>query len=573
MSLFKENIELIRSNPQQFHISNPAYFFDYDYQYLPTKEDNYTLGIIINNNIVSIHSSYFPEKEASQLVTTFQPQYNTIIILGFGLGYHVKALRSKFPDHRIICIEVDKNQFLKSLDYIELSDFIDIEFYIGFLDYQLPKLNTEGNYNIFYLKSLYKAYQSYYLTIERKLLKQSLYSLNSEWKYQKFQNQSLKIIFIDSSYVLTQECLNAIQLCGHQLEYLHIDQKQCNYEIFIKDLLTLISRFKPDFVLTVNHLGFDKEGRLTQLLSELELPYASWFVDSPNVILSCFSSNISAYCNIFVWDKDYIQDVKDMSYPHVDYLPLATDPKIFYPKNIQGSYKYNVSFVGSSMVYASHKNTQSFIHRSDLLKLIEEISELFIANEYPRVTYALDEYLKTHTVVFDDLEQKEDFLAAVLWRSTQKHRLSGVRKLEKFNPVISGDENWFRLLPATYQIIPERWYYNTLCDFYNQSKINFNMTSLQMKNSVNQRVFDVPACQQLLLTDYKEQLNEIYDCKNDIIVYHHIDEIESLIDYYIKHDSLSNKMKENAYTKVLNGHTYQYRINQMVEVLRKRYKS
>lgn len=573
MSHYKENIEIIKTHPHLFNLCDQAVYFDHEFKYSITKEDNYSLGILINEKFISIHSTYYPMKEADQIISQYSPKSDTITVLGFGMGYHIIALLKKFPKHKIICIEIDKNLFLESLHYVSLSTFLNVEFYIGYTDYQLPKIKNLETSDLFYLKSLQKLYYSYYQTIERKLLKQSLYSLSSEWKYPKFQTENLKIIFLDSSYVLTKECLNGIKSCGHQLEYIHIDQHLSNYEVFIKDLLTLIIKFKPDFILTVNHLGFDKEGRLTQLLSELELPYASWFVDSPNVILSCFSSNISDYCSIFVWDKDYISDVQLLSYPYVDYLPLATDPNIFYPKKKTQQYRYDVSFVGSSMVYASHKNTKSFIHRPDLLKLIEEISNMFIQKKYRRVQDALHDYEIDNQVVFDDIEQKEDFLAAVLWRSTQKHRLSGIMKLEKFNSVISGDENWYRLLPKYFRIIPERWYYETLCDFYNESRINFNMTSLQMKNSVNQRVFDVPACQQVLLTDYKDQLNEVFDCNKDIIVYHDVNEIESLLDFYLARESICQKMAENSYLKVLNGHTYTYRIKQMTEIMRKRYKN
>ena len=44
-------------------------------------------------------------------------------------------------------------------------------------------------------------------------------------------------------------------------------------------------------------------------------------------------------------------------------------------------------------------------------------------------------------------------------------------------------------------------YYKDLPLLYNACKINFNATSLQMKEAVNQRVFDVPACGAFLLTD------------------------------------------------------------------------
>ena len=122
-----------------------------------------------------------------------------------------------------------------------------------------------------------------------------------------------------------------------------------------------------------------------------------------------------------------------------------------------------------------------------------------------------------------------------------------------------------------YRKLPERWYYEDLADFYNQSKINFNMTSLQMKNAVNQRVFDVPACGGFILTDYKEQLNEIYDLSNDIAYFKEIGEIKELVKYYLANLNVCEKMASNARNKVLKAHTYAHRINEMINIMKKRY--
>ena len=181
--------------------------------------------------------------------------------------------------------------------------------------------------------------------------------------------------------------------------------------------------------------------------------------------------------------------------------------------------------------------------------------------------------LNYHNNIFEDIEQKEDFYAAVLWRSTQKYRLSGILELLDFHPNISGDENWQRLLPLGFSTMPERWYYDNLVDFYNQSLINFNMTSLQMKNAVNQRVFDVPATNSFLLTDYKEQLHEVFDLKEDIAVFYEIDEIKDLCKFYLENTKIREVMSKRAMTKVLNHHTYEHRITKLIKIMRDRYKS
>jgi spore maturation protein CgeB len=570
MDLIELNRDYIKNNTDKFIINKFSQNYDCLYKICPSKEETPGFEIVKNGVPSVIHSLYYPLKETEKNIESFVSNHKNLVVFGLGLAYHLFKLKDKYPDKQIIVIEPDKSLFNFVLSFLDLSSLPGIIYYIGFQDYELSQMLKKDDYDIFSLKSYQKLYANLFAMTEKRLLNKNLYDLSEIWKYKKFQSDQARIIFIDSSYVLTKECIRAIQQLGHLVHYIHIDNNSYDYELFIRNLMNDIAHFRPDFVLTVNHLGFDKEGRLTELLTEMEMPFVSWFVDSPSIILSCFSQNISDFCNIFVWDRDYIDDVKNAGYPHVDYLHLATHEEIFFHK--PGDFNYQVSFVGSSMVYATHKNMRSFSHRPDLLNSMELVSDKFIELKSRYVSDAIN-VLKNNglNIDFEDQEQKEDFEAAVLWRSTQKYRLSGLLKLPPFITTISGDPNWPRLVPDSFNLISERFYYDNLNDFYNTSKINFNMTSLQMKNAVNQRVFDVPAAGQFLLTDNKAQIYEVFDGKTDIAVFHDIEEIRDMVDFYLKNDSVRCNMALNAHKKVLNNHTYKHRLYDMITIMKNRY--
>lgn len=570
MNKLKINLQYIDENKDQFFINHQTEPYPFHYLMGPSKDNADFCDIVAENQTITIYSHYYPLKEITKQLETFSPVQETIIVFGFILGYHAKLIREKYPFKQIIIIEPDKNLFTEALNTIDLADFSGCHFIVGYREYEVPHFIIEESVDIFRIAPYQKLHNRYFSMIEKKILKKQIYDLSDQWKYKKFTADSARILFIDSSYVLTKECLTAIQNTGNYFKYIHIDNEQHDFEAFVKNLLNDIAQFKPDFILTINHLGFDKEGWLTELLSQIEIPYVSWFVDSPHVILSTFKDNVSDFCNIFLWDNDYTNDIYTQGYKNIDYLPLATSKEIFFDKNLPMI--YDVSFVGSSMVYAIHKNLKSFVHRPDLLALIEEVAEIFLTLNSRNVRDALH-VLKNQgfEFTFEDQDQLDDFMAAVLWRSTQIHRFKGILKLKDFNPVISGDPNWDRLLPLGYRIIRERWYYDNLCDFYNQSKINFNMTSRQMKNAVNQRVFDVPAAGRFVLTDYKPQLEEIYDLKEEIVCFHDIEEIPDLIRYYLNHDNERQHKAIKAQEKVLAFHTYENRIHQMIKIMKKRY--
>jgi spore maturation protein CgeB len=443
--------------------------------------------------------------------------------------------------------------------------------YVGINDINLGRMLknfNRTNSDIFIFKSQERIFMSAFTRIINMLNNTKNFVFSDDWKYKKFSSNNTKIIFIDSSYVLTKECINAIQKTGNELKYLHIDIEKVDYEIFLKDLLTTIKEFKPDFILTINHLGFDAEGRLTEIFHELELPFVSWFVDSPNVILSNYSGNTSEYANIFVWDDDYINDVKDRGFSNCDFLPLATDSSIFKYK--QKKMLYDVSFVGSSMIYSVHKNMQSWINREDLMSIFYECIHYFTEKKTRNASVVL-EVLNEKKINFDNDDQKEDFLAAVLWNATLNYRLQGINELSNFKTVISGDINWKNLLPISYKLLPERWYYDNLCDFYNQSKINFNMTSLQMTNAVNQRLFDVSACRQFIITDYRKQIDTLFEGNKNIVYFNEIGEIKDLVDFYLNNKKECDSFADKAYNLVMKNHLYEHRIKNIIETINKRY--
>ncbi len=74
------------------------------------KSGHKTLHYTNGKQTIRIHSAYDPVKEAQRIVQQYNPKRASIIIVcGLGLGYHVLALKDKFPQRTIIVVEKDKN--------------------------------------------------------------------------------------------------------------------------------------------------------------------------------------------------------------------------------------------------------------------------------------------------------------------------------------------------------------------------------------------------------------------------------------------------------------------------------
>lgn len=71
-----------------------------------------------NGGIIRIHSQYNPEQEATRAVESFNAgRHSLILVSGLGLGYHVMALRKRFPEAAILVVEQStelKETFVKN---------------------------------------------------------------------------------------------------------------------------------------------------------------------------------------------------------------------------------------------------------------------------------------------------------------------------------------------------------------------------------------------------------------------------------------------------------------------------
>jgi spore maturation protein CgeB len=424
-----------------------------------------------------------------------------------------------------------------------------------------------------------RAFPEFYTGIKNRLTAVNRVNFGAKFRYPKFKSRQLGILILHSKYYLLGEILNSLNKMGHRTKVIMVQsgrEGEGSQEV-IENIIAEIVSFKPDFILTINHLGFDREGILTQFFTDIELPYASWYVDSPLFILEEFKKQISPYLSVFVWDNDYIQDLKALGFENVYFLPLATDPDIFkkvqIDKNPLRHLMCDVGFVGNSGQNIITECLEKIKGDENVKKLLDRIARQFFDSKeryLQNVDFDLNaeecrlyEWLMKH---FRDV-----FAPAVTWRATQIYRLRCVKKLMPFSPHIHGDTGWLNCLNGQAVLRSELNYYDELPFFYNACKINFNTTSLQMKQGINQRVFDVPACGAFLLTDYRAQIEDMFRIGEEVICYSHPDEITDLISFYLRHTSQRMKVVTSAYERVLKEHTYVFRAKKLIDKMKRHY--
>jgi spore maturation protein CgeB len=350
------------------------------------------------------------------------------------------------------------------------------------------------------------------------------------------------------------------------------DKRRDQGEEVLRQLLGEVRDFSPDLVFTVNHLGFDREGLLVDILHRLRVPSVSWYVDSPAIILSLYDGPRSDLAFIFVWDPTYIPEVRSLGFERVFPLPLATDPEIFSPERAKGNGGPSpVAFVGNSLVGSVQQKLVRLPQGQDFQELFNRLSQVFNPLHIRNLDSLLAaEGLRDEPLLHGlDRQGRSDLQAGLLWQATLAYRLACVRKLAPFEPVIYGDQGWRELVGQDFVLRPEVNYYDELPGVYGGTAINFNATSLQMKAAVNQRVFDAPAAGGFLLTDFREQLTELFDVKEEVAHFTDPGEIPDLVRFYLGRPHMRRQMTAKARRRVLAEHTYRHRLAAMLEAMRR----
>lgn len=520
-----------------------------------------------NGNWVTLASMYNPETEGKKFAEKINSvsKSNICVILGMGLGYMIPFIKDR--EMPIIIIEKNPQVFKTVLSLFDVVGKENLFIIVGKTPDEVLKKITEiqikhslADVTVIPNPSSISAFPSYYTYIERKIINYT--SLKKELSYPKFKTEQLRILVFDSSYFTLRECINGFKNLGHKVETIKVQRKRANFE-FLPQLLKTIINFKPDFIFTINHLGFDENGVLTGLLDSFKIPYAVWYVDSPTYILKNFKENVSEFAHIFSWEKRYIEHIKNFGFHRVNYLPLASDPALFNPNTSTKDIK--LSFVGNSMVEPTKEWFTKIQNKEQIKSLIELAVKKQKENRGKLMTEILEElgYRVSHNNFFN-------LATALTWKATLEYRKEVLSEVQDMGLSIYGDKFWKTFFPQV-KLYESVDYYTELPKIYKRSIINLNATSFQMPTACNQRVFDVACSGSFLITDYQESLEELFNIEEEIVCYKDKKEIKNIVKFYLNHSEIREKIERKARERVLSSHTYHHRIKKLVEEMRKNF--
>jgi len=83
----------------------------------------------------------------------------------------------------------------------------------------------------------------------------------------------------------------------------------------------------------------------------------------------------------------------------------------------------------------------------------------------------------------------------------------------------------------------------------------------------NMRLFEATGCGALLITDYKDNLGELFEIGKEIVAYNSPEECVELVKYYVAHPEEAEAIARAGQERTLRDHSYEKRMRQTAEIL------
>lgn len=104
---------------------------------------------------------------------------------------------------------------------------------------------------------------------------------------------------------------------------------------------------------------------------------------------------------------------------------------------------------------------------------------------------------------------------------------------------------------------------------YSSSKIGLNLSvnenDPEKKTQMKLRMFEVPATQTMLLTEYHSGIEEYYKLDEEIVCFSDEDDMLQKLRYYLKADSIREQIAVAGYRKTIEEHNSKKRLSQLIK--------
>ena len=98
------------------------------------------------------------------------------------------------------------------------------------------------------------------------------------------------------------------------------------------------------------------------------------------------------------------------------------------------------------------------------------------------------------------------------------------------------------------------------------SKINLNPSLRIIQTGIPLRAFDIMGAGGFLLSNYQEELLELFEDGIEVVVYESPEDAVEKIDFYLRHEDLRREIAERGKRKTFEEHSLQSRMETILRI-------
>ena len=392
------------------------------------------------------------------------------------------------------------------------------------------------------------------------------------------KKEELSILYIETGVVGGLDILYALKEIGYKVykaatkisldEY---DKDSC------QEIINMIREYKIWCAVT-----YDFCMNIAQVCFEAGIPYISWVFDSPHRVL--YTHYAFYPCNyIFVFDRKQKERLRQIGIQNVYYMPLGVMPNKVNTMLCETKEEEKADIVFAGRLYKESSN--EFIMQKGeerIIKSIEKnVEECLLCWDknisiYGKMEEDCIEYFnwintekiwKKFPYITDQFCYEGEITCKLI---ANRERIIILNTLaEKYDMRFYTDCKETEELSPKVKIMPALEY-EEISKVYRNSKININITLHSIETGIPQRVFDVMTAGGFMLSNYQEELEELFVPGEDIVLYHNLEELEEKVEYYLTHEEERKRIARNGQRKVIKYHDMHDRMRTIMEFVIKK---
>lgn len=347
-----------------------------------------------------------------------------------------------------------------------------------------------------------------------------------------------------------------------------------NSEELATNVAKAIMEYKVDTVFSFNYFP-----TAAIACKACRVKYVSWTYDSPYIQL--YSRTIEYDTNYaFVFDKAEYNRLRSLGIDTVYYLPMAAAVDVYDKMTLtsdkKNKYATDIAMIGSMYTEKKH-------HLFRHLEKLDSYTMGYIdaVMNAQKKLYGVDIIEKSLTPDIVINMQKVcpmiasgDGLESIEWIFSNyflARKLTSIERRELIEALSTKNKVTLYTPEQTPDLCVENKgeidYYDEAPYAIKGAKVNLNITLRSIISGIPLRAFDIMGCGGFLLTNYQEDFLEFFEPDRDFVYFDSKEDLVEKADYYLRNESLREKIALSGYEKVKKTHTYQDRMKSIIDIV------